>query len=220
MRRLTMCVLDFVRFGSAAQRRRYASLIVLLPWILMCTRPATSADTEITRHQDHAILENALGIRVSHSGSFPPSFLRISTNPLRDEPNMSSGKVARRRQQQKQEEEEAISGSRRAYVITKTSYLEQEWCRTAPVKQLIRRRGCLKKTILNRFCYGQCNSFFIPRRRGDDIDGNAFKSCAFCRPKRTDFIRITLTCPGRSIQRVRKKVEVIKTCNCMALVLN
>lgn len=198
--------------GLFARHRRYASLTVFLSMLVTCSQLVTSADTEITRHQDHSVLENVLGIQVSHSGSFPPSFLRISTNPLRDEPNMSSGKVAQRQQK-------AISGSRRAYVITKTSYLEKEWCRTAPVKQVVRKQGCLKKTIINRFCYGQCNSFFIPRRRGDDVDSNAFKSCAFCRPKRTDFIRVTLTCPGRSIQKIRKKIEVIKSCNCMALTL-
>ena len=38
-----------------------------------------------------------------------------------------------------------------------------ETCSAARLQQTIKVRGCQQRTVVNRYCYGQCNSFFIPR---------------------------------------------------------
>lgn len=55
-----------------------------------------------------------------------------------------------------------ITGSKRAATITVKEYLRKDWCKTKPFQQVIHEPGCHRRRIMNRFCYGQCNSFFIP----------------------------------------------------------
>ena len=132
--------------------------------------------------------------------------------PLKEQPNMSS----RNRQH---EEPKVIQGSRKAFTVTKMTYLKKEWCKTEPLKQVIREDGCLKSTIINRFCYGQCNSFFIPKSEKGvkkDLETAAFKSCSFCKPKRHSWITVTLRCPSKIPRFRRKRVQRIKQCRCMA----
>ena len=110
-----------------------------------------------------------------------------------------------------------IRGSRKAVVVTKKTYLKKEWCKTQPLKQVIRMRGCLRTKILNNFCYGQCNSFFIPKKARRDKDAEAFLSCGFCRPRRFRWILVTLRCPSaKGLRFKRKRVQYIKKCRCMA----
>ena len=110
-----------------------------------------------------------------------------------------------------------IRGSRKAVVVTKKTYLKKEWCKTQPLKQVIRMRGCLRTKILNNFCYGQCNSFFIPKKARRDKNAEAFLSCGFCRPRRFRWILVTLRCPSsKGLRFKRKRVQYIKKCRCMA----
>lgn len=89
------------------------------------------------------------------------------------------------------------------------------WCKTEPYMQLIKEPGCLSRKVLNRFCYGQCNSFYIPRTLRKGKGQRVFKSCGFCKPRRTQKIRVTLTCPGRRKGFKHKRVKQIKQCRCM-----
>ncbi|CAH1791611.1 unnamed protein product, partial [Owenia fusiformis] len=130
-------------------------------------------------------------------------------NPLVDQPNMSKKKS-------KVDTGIFIYGSRKAMTVTKKSYLKKEWCKTEPLQQVIREEGCLKKTMVNRFCYGQCNSFFIPKSNKKDLESASFKSCSFCKPKRYSWIVVTLTCPKLKMKFKRKRIQRIKECKCMA----
>lgn len=128
-------------------------------------------------------------------------------NPLRDQPNLSVGRHL---------EHDVIHGSRRAFTVTKLEYLKKDWCKTERLRQVVREEGCLRTTILNRFCYGQCNSFYIPRSGKMDSETAAFTSCGFCRPKRTSTITVTLRCPNSVPKFRRKRIPIIKQCKCMA----
>lgn len=111
-----------------------------------------------------------------------------------------------------------IQASRKAVVVTKKTYLKKEWCKTQPLKQVVRIKGCIRTKILNNFCYGQCNSFFIPKKAKRDKSDEAFISCGFCRPRRFRWVLVTLRCPGKhGIRLRRKRVQYIKKCRCMAL---
>ena len=139
---------------------------------------------------------------------YPPGNLLNVANPLRDQPNLSSGRISAT--------DQIIYGSRKAFTVTKVEYLKKEWCKTEPLKQVIREEGCLQRTVVNRFCYGQCNSFFIPKSNKKDLESAAFKSCSFCKPKRYSWITVTLRCPRRKPRFKRKRIQMIKQCKCMA----
>lgn len=127
-----------------------------------------------------------------------------------------------------------LKSSKNALYITRKEYLKKDWCKTEPLIQRIKEEGCLTRTIINRFCYGQCNSFYIPkgpsrRRRNnarrfkpngdfedEDLTGAMFKSCAFCKPKKFAWISVTLRCPSMVPAIRRKRIQRIKQCRCMA----
>jgi gremlin len=130
-----------------------------------------------------------------------------------------------------------LKSSKNALIVTRKEYLKKDWCKTEPLVQRIREEGCLSRTIINRFCYGQCNSFYIPkspkRRRpqtnrqresedfeDEDLTGAAFRSCAFCKPKKFTWITVTLRCPSMVPQLRRKRIQRIKQCKCIAEPLN
>ncbi|XP_052897988.1 gremlin-1-like [Anopheles moucheti] len=136
-----------------------------------------------------------------------------------------------------------LKSSKNALLVTRKEYLKKDWCKTEPLVQRIREEGCLSRTIVNRFCYGQCNSFYIPkspkrRRHGgkptvasysassrrdldgdfedEDLTGPAFRSCAFCKPKKFTWVTVTLRCPSLVPQLRRKRIQRIKQCKCIA----
>lgn len=126
-----------------------------------------------------------------------------------------------------------LKSSKNALYITKKEYLKSDWCNTEPLMQRIREPGCLSRNILNRFCYGQCNSFYIPKMPSkrsrnaterartstdlepEDLTGAAFRSCAFCQPKKFVWFVVTLKCPSLVPPMRRKRIQRIKQCKCL-----
>ncbi|KAK2193296.1 hypothetical protein NP493_16g12022 [Ridgeia piscesae] len=154
--------------------------------------------------------EKRRSIPILENVNYPlTGFKRMSSLPLKDQPNLSAGKYRH-----------VIRGSRKAFAVTKSKYLKKEWCKTEQLKQVVREKGCRKRKIINRFCYGQCNSFFIPKSGHRDMQIGAFRSCSFCKPKVTSWITVTLLCPGQTPRIKRKRIQRIKQCSCMAQTLN
>ncbi|KAM4521557.1 gremlin-1a [Odontesthes bonariensis] len=108
--------------------------------------------------------------------------------------------------------DEVLESSQEALHVTERRYLRLDWCKTQPLKQTIHEEGCLSRTIINRFCYGQCNSFYIPRHMYQD--GNAFQSCSACKPRAFSTVTYTLFCPGQTPSTRRKRVQRVKLCRC------
>ncbi|KAL4238473.1 Gremlin 2 [Mactra antiquata] len=108
-----------------------------------------------------------------------------------------------------------ISGGKSKLTLKIMGQFKNTWCKTEPFMQLIKEPGCISRKVLNRFCYGQCNSFYIPRTLRKRTKKKFFKSCGFCQPKRTHTIIVTLKCPGRKKGFKQKKVKQIKQCRCM-----
>ena len=112
--------------------------------------------------------------------------------------------------------EPPLVGGRDTYLtLSLLGKFRKTWCKTEPYMQLIKEPGCLSRKVLNRFCYGQCNSFYIPRTLRKGKGQRVFKSCGVCKPRRTQKIRVTLTCPGRRKGYKHKHVKQIKQCRCM-----
>lgn len=127
-----------------------------------------------------------------------------------------------------------LKSSKNALYVTRKEYLRKDWCKSEPLVQKIKEEGCLTRTIINRFCYGQCNSFYIPKNprrkyrrkveleenEDEDQNGPAFKSCGFCRPMKFTWITVILRCPSLTPQFRKKRVQRIKQCKCVAANLN
>uniref|UniRef100_A0A671WK08 Gremlin 1, DAN family BMP antagonist n=1 Tax=Sparus aurata TaxID=8175 RepID=A0A671WK08_SPAAU len=103
-----------------------------------------------------------------------------------------------------------LESSQEALHVTERRYLRLDWCKTQPLKQTIREEGCLSRTIINRFCYGQCNSFYIPRHNYQD--GDVFQSCSACKPKTFSTVTYTLFCPGQTPSTRKKRIQRVKLC--------
>uniref|UniRef100_A0A8C3VKH0 Gremlin 2, DAN family BMP antagonist n=1 Tax=Catagonus wagneri TaxID=51154 RepID=A0A8C3VKH0_9CETA len=112
---------------------------------------------------------------------------------------------------------EVLASSQEALVVTERRYLRSDWCKTQPLRQTVHEEGCHSRTVLNRFCYGQCNSFFIPRPGGGSL--GSFQSCAFCRPQRAAALLVELQCPGRDPPFHLRKIQKVKQCRCMSVTL-
>lgn len=142
-------------------------------------------------------------------------------------PYKSKGNLSSERQRLLQKKPEVLSSSREALVVTERRYLRRDWCKTQPLRQTISEEGCISRTVVNRFCYGQCNSFYIPRHMGPSSAGSGrkhhnklqepFQSCSFCRPQRITQLTVQLDCPNLQPPFRHRKVQRVKQCRCMSV---
>ncbi|XP_067286289.1 gremlin-2b [Pseudorasbora parva] len=111
--------------------------------------------------------------------------------------------------------QEVLASSQEALVVTERKYLKSDWCKTQPLRQTVSLEGCRSRTVINRFCYGQCNSFYIPRHARKDPE--SFQSCAFCRPQRFTSLTVELECPDLQPPVRFRKIQRVKQCRCMSV---
>ncbi|XP_029452819.1 gremlin-2 [Rhinatrema bivittatum] len=136
-------------------------------------------------------------------------------SPYKDSSNNSE---RRPHQPQPHQMKEVLASSQEALVVTERKYLKSDWCKTQPLRQTVSEEGCLSRTIINRFCYGQCNSFYIPRhvKREEEY----FQSCAFCMPQKFTSLTVELECPELEPPFQLKKIQKVKQCRCMSVNLS
>lgn len=113
---------------------------------------------------------------------------------------------------------EVLASSQEALVVTERKYLKSDWCKTQPLRQTVSEEGCRSRTVLNRFCYGQCNSFYIPRHIRKEE--GSFQSCSFCKPKKFTTMMVTLNCPELQPPTKKKRVTRVKQCRCISIDLD
>ncbi|XP_032820759.1 gremlin-2-like [Petromyzon marinus] len=143
--------------------------------------------------------------RQAAAAARPPGDL---PSPRKERLNSSAGRAPK---------DEVLASSQDALVVTERRYLKSDWCKTQPLRQTVSEEGCTSRTVINRFCYGQCNSFYIPRGAGGPLGVHAFQSCAFCKPQQVGTFAVSLDCPGRQPAVTRKLVPRIKRCRCMSV---
>ncbi|XP_029114514.1 gremlin-1 [Scleropages formosus] len=184
---------------SGAARALGASLFVLALLLLLLPPPCSPVGGKRTRGSQGAI---------PHPDK---------SNPNESEPQSGSDSRGRGRAPAVPAEE-VLESSQEALHVTERRYLKRDWCKTQPLKQTIHEEGCASRTIINRFCYGQCNSFYIPRhvRREE----GAFQSCSFCKPRRFTTMTFTLNCPEQQPPTKKKRVQRVKQCRCISIDLD
>ena len=168
------------------------------------------------------VLGILIGLRSTDAGTFPGTFPHAyKYNPNESERSHQTpvaGFIARAMAPATTTTEDVLESSQEALHVTERRYLKMDWCKTQPLKQTIHEEGCLSRTIINRFCYGQCNSFYIPRHVYQE--DSAFQSCATCKPKTFTTVTYTLVCPGQTPSTRKKRVQRVKQCRCTTIDLD
>lgn len=164
-------------------------------------------------------------------GSIPSPY-KLKGNDL-SSPSHTPASLPQHTSAQRQKgKHDMLTSSREALVVTERKYLKSDWCKTQPLRQTVSLEGCLSRTVINRFCYGQCNSFYIPRHLTSQASRRSrktastpdhhtsFQSCAFCRPSRITTVTVRLHCPGLQPPYRQRKVQRIKQCKCVSVNVN
>ena len=99
-------------------------------------------------------------------------------------------------------------------ILGRIKTINQEKCRAKLFNQTISVPGCEQRVIRNRFCYGRCNSFYIP------LDGSQeqfrFKTCSACKPIKSQKISVSLKCYSPHMSKRTVLVEKVERCRCKA----
>ena len=87
---------------------------------------------------------------------------------------------------------------------------DKSTCKMKEFNMKIEDEHCTTRFIKNKFCYGYCNSLFIPQYAQQSI-----KLCKACLPGKNFVRTLILNCMRDGKQFVRdRKVRVIKSCKC------
>ena len=84
-------------------------------------------------------------------------------------------------------------------------------CMAVEFNVTIKHRGCIPQVVSNKFCYGVCSSFFIPKVTVVSKVQDA------CTPTSMEPYHVVLTCPKKRKPGVRKKrvtLMKIRECGC------
>ena len=101
-------------------------------------------------------------------------------------------------------------------ILGQIKSVNKESCKAKMFNQTIMLPGCEPKVIKNRFCYGRCNSFYVPL---DETQNQfRFKTCSACKPIKSAIIEVRLKCLSSELKPTKRKVRVekIESCRCVA----
>lgn len=137
---------------------------------------------------------------------------------------------------QKYRHNKMLKPNKNEMFVTTKDTLRKDACGVQKIPYRVKEKGCLARSILINFCYGQCNSFFIPiaykRQKNRNgylentveyfsepetiIYSESFRSCGFCKPDKYTWVTVTLRCPSNPPVIRRKRIQKIQECRCQA----
>ena len=87
-------------------------------------------------------------------------------------------------------------------------------CKTLVFNHTISVPDCQPRVIQNRFCYGQCKSYFLPNRKNYGISSFA---CSVCRPTVIKKRKVYLKCHAvNGVRRFKvRNIAYIRSCSCV-----
>ncbi|XP_005987980.1 gremlin-1-like [Latimeria chalumnae] len=115
------------------------------------------------------------------------------------------------------DKDDVLDSNQAALIVTERRHVRRDWCKSHPLVQTLHEEGCLTRTVINRFCYGQCNSFFIPSQTNG---AEPFRSCSFCKPRNFNTVVVTFNCPGMSPPAKHRRIQLVKECRCISIDLD
>lgn len=187
----------------------YSVLVLLCGFFL-----AAFSDVSTTRLEDRERVSETLPMFGLRPDQVLVSEELHTSNP--DAYDIIRGRRNRKRHRAEAAENNMIVGSRRAIEVTRVEYLRKNRCKTQPFIQVVRVDGCLKRKVINRFCYGQCNTFYIPKLSRKKKLTPAFENCSTCKADDWEWVVVTLRCPGQNPPLQHRRIQNVKTCKCSA----
>ncbi|XP_077118062.1 DAN domain family member 5 [Ranitomeya variabilis] len=85
--------------------------------------------------------------------------------------------------------------------------LKRSSCNALPFIQNVFRKGCAPLKFPNKFCFGQCNSFYVP-----GLPSGLSQPCTSCAPVRSRRISVPLRC--RDGRLSWEEVVLVEDCDC------
>ena len=88
---------------------------------------------------------------------------------------------------------------------------KKENCHSQIFTQSVILPGCKTKFVKSRYCYGQCNSVYVPQMHRN------FKNCKACVPNKLVLKQIKIKCPGKienGATYIYRNVTLVKNCRC------
>ncbi|NP_001037924.1 DAN domain family member 5 isoform 1 precursor [Xenopus tropicalis] len=85
--------------------------------------------------------------------------------------------------------------------------LKRSRCHALPFIQNVFRKNCFPVRLPNKFCFGQCNSFYVP-----GWPAGLSQPCTSCAPSRSRRISLPLRC--RAGHLAWQEVELVEECEC------
>ncbi|KAK3510559.1 hypothetical protein QTP70_010089 [Hemibagrus guttatus] len=87
---------------------------------------------------------------------------------------------------------------------------EKQSCAALPFTQRITEEGCESITVLNKLCFGQCSSMYVPPNGGSSMHRGG-PSCSRCGPSRARTVHVPMRC-GSQVRE--KRVMLVEECKC------
>ncbi|XP_053321614.1 DAN domain family member 5 [Spea bombifrons] len=86
--------------------------------------------------------------------------------------------------------------------------LRRSRCEALPFIQNIYKKHCVPVRIPNKFCFGQCNSFYVPGNPTGSL-----QPCTSCVPVLSRRISVALQCRGGRVSW--QEVQLVEECDCV-----
>lgn len=89
---------------------------------------------------------------------------------------------------------------------------KSKWCKGTPFNQTISRKNCKSQQVLNKMCYGECLSYYLPGKEHDEV------ACFACQPSKQETKAIFLNCFEGNKENIKVAfIQIIKECRCMLI---
>ena len=191
----------------------YSMLLILSVLLSTTIRDVTTRNLDRDEDSRSSESRSLFGLR--------PDQVLVSEEIMTSQPELEDEAALERHERrhdkrQRTVENNMIVGSRRAIEVTRVEYLRKNRCKTQPFIQVVRAEGCIKRKIVNRFCYGQCNTFYIPKLSRRNKLTAAFENCSTCKADEWEWVVVTMRCPGQTPPLQRRRIQSVKSCKCTA----
>ena len=202
-------------------------LFIFLVLLVIIATLLDSSFARKGRKRNHRRKSNPSSTEASTTSSQSPEDKTSDVSDAHAKEGLRKHRGSRRKEERRERRKKlpVLKTSIRAKKVTERKYLKSDWCKSQPVRQHIQTTSNCHGVVINQFCYGQCNSFYIPKDividPDQEIESGYFKSCSFCKPKTLEWISVRLRCKNVENTKmphfITKQIKRVKGCTCVAV---
>lgn len=141
----------------------------------------------------------------THSSSYKPVFQGMPRVPAKD--HMEEGALQKKLVWENAIRKEKPRSHPDQVLPLGQDALKRSRCNALPFIQNVFKKNCAPLRIPNKFCFGQCNSFYVP-----GWPSGLSQPCTSCAPTRSRRISVPLRCHGGRLSW--EEVVLVEECDC------